>query len=120
MTGPVVMIVTAAGEAGAEALLLAVARLLRPVPAGPWWAGATAVNAFLALVDLIAGTSWYAAGEAIAAGIAAVLWWLSRRKRRDRARRWLGAKSKALRDAIVRKARELSVPRPVLAPGGAR
>lgn len=120
MTGPVVMIVTAAAETGAEALALALVRALRPVPAGSWWAGAGAANAVAAMADLAAGAGWNAAGEAIAVVIAAVLWWLSRRKRGDRARRWLGAKSKALRDAVVRKARELSVPRPVLVPGGAR
>ena len=46
-------------------------------------------------------------------------WW---RKRRDRITALLGAKSRALRDALVRKQRELARPRPVLRPapqGGA-
>lgn len=47
--------------------------------------------------------------------IAAAIWHHTR-KRRDRAKVWLGAKSRALRDALVRKARELSQPRPVLRP----
>lgn len=51
----------------------------------------------------------------ISATVAIFLWWFNRR-RRDRAKAWLGAKSKALRDALVRKQRELAKPRPVLRP----
>jgi Flp pilus assembly protein TadB len=47
--------------------------------------------------------------------LAAFLWWLSRRKRK-RAQAALGAKSRALRDALVRRAREAAKPRPVLRP----
>lgn len=64
-------------------------------------------------------------GVATRGTLAAVVlwdWWHTRRKRKDRAPLALGAKGKALRDALVRKAREAAKPRPVLrpAPGGAR
>jgi hypothetical protein len=53
--------------------------------------------------------------------VAVVMHWLNRR-RRDKARACLGAKSRALRDALVRRQRELTCPRSVLrpVPGGAR
>lgn len=53
--------------------------------------------------------------------LAAVLWWLSRR-RRKRAPRAYGAKSRALLAAAVARMRETLKPRPVFrpAPGGAR
>jgi uncharacterized membrane protein YccC len=49
----------------------------------------------------------------------ALLWW---RKRRDKIKAALGAKSRALREALVRRVRESAVPSPVLRPslGGAR
>jgi len=55
------------------------------------------------------------------AGVAIVLWWLSRR-RRKRAPRSYGAKSRALVAALVRKARKNARPRPVprLGPAGAQ
>lgn len=55
------------------------------------------------------------------ATVLAWLWW-RRRKRRKRARDALGAKSRALRDALVRRTREAAQPRPVLrpVPGGVR
>ena len=48
--------------------------------------------------------------------------WQWYRKDRRKVRDVLGAKSRALRDALVRKAREVAKPRPVLrpVPGGAR
>jgi len=54
------------------------------------------------------------------AGVAIVLWWLSRR-RRKRAPRAYGEKSAALVAALVAKAREAARPRPVprLGPAGA-
>ena len=57
----------------------------------------------------------YAPGYLASAGLAAFLWWLSRR-RRKRASRQLGAKSRALLASLVRKMREQKVPRPVLRP----
>lgn len=50
----------------------------------------------------------------------AIRWWRSSKRRRAAA--LLGAKSRALRDTIVRRAREAAQPRPVLRPlpGGAR
>jgi hypothetical protein len=47
--------------------------------------------------------------------VAVVAWWLSRRRRR-RVPRAYGTKSKALVAALVRRAREAAVPRPVLRP----
>ena len=47
--------------------------------------------------------------------VAAGIWYFTRRRRKRAAAR-LGAKSRALRDALVRKTRELSQPRPVLQP----
>ena len=53
--------------------------------------------------------------------LAVFLWWLSRR-RRKRAPKAMGAKSRALLAAVVAKMRERTRPRPVLrpAPGGAQ
>jgi hypothetical protein len=83
-----------------------------------WWAG----TAVAGVVNCLSDAGAHRAGWAAASAVAAVIAWLclGRGERKDRARRWLGAKSRALRDALARKARELSVPRPVLAPGGAR
>lgn len=50
----------------------------------------------------------------ICCGIAAWLWW--RRKKRRTAAQLLGAKSRQLRDALVKRAREAGTPRPVLRP----
>jgi hypothetical protein len=63
----------------------------------------------------------WAIGNALSVVAAIVARWLNRR-RRDRAKAWLGAKSRALRDALVRRQREMLRPRPVLSPlpGGAR
>ena len=69
-----------------------------------------------------AGAAWAGGGNWLLAAICAALavvclfdWW--RRRRRDRARKSLGAKARALRDALVR-----SMPRwsPRLQPQGAR
>lgn len=43
-------------------------------------------------------------------------WWKGGRRGRDKAAKMLGDKSRALLDALVRRAREIAVPRPVLAP----
>ena len=53
--------------------------------------------------------------------LAAVMWWLSRRKRK-RSPKLTGAKSRALLAAVVARMRETLKPRPVFrpAPGGAR
>ena len=72
------------------------------------WQGISTHDFVPALVSagmLVAGLLWH--------------WW---RKRRDRVKAALGAKSKALRDALVRRARESARPSPVLRPslGGAR
>ena len=71
--------------------------------------------AFLTVAGLATGLWLPAAGSAASAAIGAWLWW-RRRKRRDRAAGVIGAKSRALRDAIVAKLREVARPRPVLRP----
>ena len=83
-----------------------------------WWAIAATVQAVVDGASGQWGTSLCAAANA---GIGAWLWW-RRRKRRDRAPRAYGAKSKARIAALVRKARQAARPRPVLrpVPGGAR
>jgi len=57
-----------------------------------------------------------AAWFAFCGALCAWSWWNERRKRRRKrkAAAVLGAKSRALRDALVRRAREVTVPRPVL------
>ncbi|HXJ24450.1 MAG TPA: hypothetical protein VNH17_02060 [Streptosporangiaceae bacterium] len=72
-------------------------------------------------IGFASGGGWpWMAADLANAGLAAVLWWLSRR-RRKRAPRAYGAKSRALVEALVRRAREAARPRPVLrpVPGGA-
>jgi hypothetical protein len=80
-----------------------------------WAAGGGAVG------YAISGAWNWAGLDAANALLAVILWWLSRRKRK-RALRTLGAKSRALVAALARKAREAAKPRPVLrpVPGGAR
>lgn len=117
MTGPEFMVIVAAMQVGGAALLRAAVPLCRQAPAVIFWGCTALVEGFG--VPLFAVLGWWAAGgQAIAALIALALWW-SRRKGRKRAARWLGAKSRAARDALVRRAREALQPRPVLAPGGA-
>jgi hypothetical protein len=76
----------------------------------------------------LGGVTWAIQGQwpwavldAANAGVAIVLWWLSRR-RRKRAPRAYGEKSAALVAALVAKVREAARPRPVprLGPAGAR
>jgi hypothetical protein len=56
---------------------------------------------------------WYIPGYSF--WVLAAIWYFTR-KRRKRAAALAGAKTRALRDALVRKARELLQPRPVLQP----
>jgi len=76
----------------------------------------------IGLVDC-AATFWLAAACAgLNVAIGAAVWWWRRKKRRS-VTALLGAKAKALRDALVRRAREATPkPRRVLrpVPGGAR
>jgi len=60
-------------------------------------------------------------GSAASLMVALAIWWWRRKKRRSVAA-LLGAKSRALREALVRRAREVARPRQVLrpVPGGAR
>ncbi len=65
---------------------------------------------------LTAATFWlhdagWATGSAVTLAVAFGAWWW--RKRRGKARAWLGAKSKALRDALVRRMPKPVVLRPV-------
>jgi hypothetical protein len=66
-------------------------------------------------IFLIFGPRAWAAGSAANISLAAFLWWLSRR-RRKRAPRSYGAKSRALIAAMVARMRESLRPRPVLRP----
>lgn len=90
---------------------------LDPV-AWPWACAAAG-----GLIDDLAGRWWLAGAVNLCqVAIAVLIWWYRRRRDRRKALAALGAKSRALRDALVRRAREAARPRPVLqpAPGGAR
>lgn len=86
--------------------------------AWPWLnaAGADVV------IDAVSAQWLCAAVSVVQVGIALAIWWWRKRRDRKRALDALGAKSRALRDALVRKARDAARPRPVLrpVPGGAR
>jgi hypothetical protein len=92
------------------------------VTRSPWiggWLGCAAG----CLVGAVASRAWLlAVGAVVSAVIAVILYWWWRRKDRKRAASLIGAKSRALRDALVRRARETAKPRPVLRPqpGGVR
>jgi len=60
--------------------------------------------------------NWFLMSGTVASFVIALIvrWW-NRRKRRNAAA-LIGAKSRALRDALVRKVRESATPRPVLRP----
>lgn len=84
----------------------------------------TAASAAFLVINVIYGAALHdllpaAISAAYLTGALAFWWW---RRRRDRMKAALGAKSRALRDALVRRAREAARPRPVLrpSPGGAR
>jgi hypothetical protein len=82
------------------------------IPQG-WFCVALAILAYDSFHGDIPGAA--AAGASVA--VAAWLWWKSSsRGKRKRAAALLGAKSRALRDALVRKAREAGTPRRVLQP----
>lgn len=90
-------------------------------PAGP--AREVRANGLLAVglgmataANLLDGSYVLAVITGTGAVIAAWLWWKNRRRRKDRAARSMGAKSRALVAALVRKAREAARPRPVLRP----
>lgn len=70
---------------------------------------------------LLTGSWPGCAGSIASALVAAAAWWWDRH-RRDPAKRSIGGRAKALRDALVRKVRQAAKPRPVPrpAPGGAR
>jgi membrane protein implicated in regulation of membrane protease activity len=78
-------------------------------------------NVLIGFADILNGVwQWSILSFAVAA-VMAWLWW-HRRKRRKRAGDALGAKSRALRDALIRRTRQAAKPRPVLrpVPGGVR
>lgn len=66
------------------------------------------------VIGLISWQPGYATGGAVSLLVALIIRWFNRR-RRDRAAKFIGAKSRAIRDALVRRMRELA-PRPVLQP----
>jgi membrane protein implicated in regulation of membrane protease activity len=78
-------------------------------------------NVAIGFADIFNGAWQWSILNFATAAVVAWLWW-RRRKRRRRARDAIGAKSRALRDALVRRAREAAKPRPVLrpVPGGVR
>lgn len=65
--------------------------------------------------DLVAAC-WPAVAVSLPQVLLALWWFRRRRKGRRKAAALLGAKSRALRDALVRRAREAARPRPVLRP----
>lgn len=101
----------------AIALILGSLVFLRPAAGGPryllFW-GCLALGEALDAAFLALSGAWPpAAIYAAVALLAAWQWWRHwRRRRRDRARASLGAKSRALRDALVRRMRESLAPRP--------
>jgi hypothetical protein len=87
-----------------------------------WISAAVGGLAFGAIAAGFTGGGWAGpAGSAASLIVALAIWWWRRKKRRSVAA-MLGAKSRALRDALVRRARQVARPRPVLrpVPGGAR
>lgn len=119
MTGPEWMTFTAALQVGGLAALRVAVPLYRRQAPARFWGRSSVVEGLF--IPVFATISWWdAAGQAVAVLIALALWWHSRRMGRKRAASLLGAKSKALRDSLVRRARQAGLPRPVLIPGGAR
>lgn len=114
---------------GAMGAPLILAELVMYARSGPEPAIESAGYACFAVGDVLYGTGalmraqWGAAILNFAlAAFFAWLSWRRWRKGRKRAEALLGAKSRQLRDALVRKQRELARPRPVLRPvpqGGA-
>ena len=80
-----------------------------------FWLVGSAVNGVFAIADLLDGIWQIAILHALMSAICLWAWW-HKRKRRRRALAWLGSKSRALRDALVRKVREARQPRRILAP----
>lgn len=91
---------------------------------GVWWFAAVAVLSVVLSAVYAAQRNWLnALWFAVCAAANVWNWWDCRRKkRRKRAPRAYGAKSRALIAAIVAKARAAAKPRPVLrpVPGGAQ
>lgn len=69
-----------------------------PLTFAVWCAGASATS----VLEAVTGSPWWAAGSALSALVALVLWWLSRRKGRKRAAKLTGAKARALREKLVK------------------
>jgi hypothetical protein len=85
---------------------------------GYWWYGAwTIIDIGLLVFNIVTGDWGWAAWMAFVTAATAWSWWDSRRKRRRRrAMAAAGAKTRAIRDAMVRKVRQAGRPRPVLRP----
>jgi uncharacterized membrane protein YfcA len=105
---------------------------LPPASAAAWWCvyrlvggrysyvGGWITSGLGVLAVSLIGRHWLTAAFAAASLLVALAVWWWKRKDRKRAASLVGAKSRALRDALVRRAREVARPRPVLkpAPGG--
>ena len=77
-----------------------------------WFIAGWLASAAGGIVGSLVTRDWaWGAGAAVSLAIALAAWWWRRSGRRKRATAWLGAKSKAARDALVKRARE-SAPRP--------
>jgi len=88
--------------------------IIRREPTGSFWGQWVSAAAWtVGTQAFISG--WGTAVAAVNLVFGAVMWWLSRR-RRKRAPRAYGAKSRALLAAVVAKMREAAKPRPVFKP----
>jgi len=91
-------------------------RLLRGRVLGGFWGSWITASATTAAIDAIGGGDPPATiTAAVSTVFAVIMWWLNRRKRK-RAPRTYGAKSRALIAAVIAKMRETAKPRPVLRP----
>jgi hypothetical protein len=96
-------------------------RLLGGRPLGGYWGSWLTASVTTLAEQALAGDLPAALVGIASTVFAVIMWWLSRRRKR-RAPKLAGAKSKALLAAIVARMRETLKPRPILrpVPGGAR
>lgn len=95
-------------------VLIRMGRVFRggiPAPVAGLWGVA---NTVLIAADVLLGQRWWAVVATVSAVVCLLTWW--RRRKRRRALAAIGAKSRALRAALVRRMRKAATPRPVLRP----